>query len=450
MKRALILAGGYGKRMKSPTPKVLHEILGKKMIEWVIDAARIAGAEEIGIVVGHNAEEIKSILPDDVKVFLQEEQLGTANAVKCAQDFLQGTVAILYGDVPLITPKTIKKLFSSTADMAILTAEVPDSSGYGRIVRKNGKIEKIVEELEASKDVLNIKEVNSGIYVFKAKALKYALDAIRPSKIKGEYYLTDAVEILLKSGYTVEGIQVSDYTEILGANTQKELSKLAELAKKRILDSLMENGVTVEDPRSVFIGPDAAVEAGSVIRPFTFIYGRSVVKSRAVIGPETTLIDTYVGERSRVVRSECEGARISEDVSVGPFSRLRPGTVLEKRVKVGNFVEVKKSHLEEGVKASHLTYLGDANIGTQTNIGAGTITCNYDGKKKNKTYVGEKAFIGSNTSLVAPVKVGKGALVGAGSVITEDVPPFALALGRARQVNKMEWVLKKREEENEK
>ncbi len=449
MKKALILAGGYGKRMKSPTPKVLHEILGKKMLNWVIDAARGAGAEEIGVVVGHGANEVEKILPKDVKIFIQESQLGTADAVKSAWDFLEGMVVVLYGDVPLIRQSTIEKLLASAADMTVLTAKMPDPRGYGRIVRRNGKIEKIVEELEANESVLKIDEINSGIYAFNAEALKLSLKEIKPSRTKGEYYLTDAVEVLLKSGYKVEDIELSDFSEISGANTQKELSELIAFAKRRILDDLMDNGVTVEDPTSVFVGPDASIEAGAILKPFTFIYGKSVVKSKAIIGPQTTLVDTFVGERSKVVRSECERAHISEDTSVGPFSRLRPEAFLGRRVKVGNFVEVKKSRLEEGVKASHLTYLGDASIGSGTNVGAGTITCNYDGKKKHETFIGENAFIGSNTALVAPVKVGKGALVGAGSVITNDVPPFSLALGRARQVNKNGWVLKKREEENE-
>ncbi|WP_036221934.1 bifunctional UDP-N-acetylglucosamine diphosphorylase/glucosamine-1-phosphate N-acetyltransferase GlmU [Mesoaciditoga lauensis] len=450
MKRVLILAGGLGKRMRSPKPKVLHEILEKPLISWVIDAASAAGITKIGVVLGHNSEEVQNVLPTGVEVYIQSKQLGTADAVKCARNFLDGKVVVLYGDAPLIKPETIKRLASSEADMSILTAKVSDPTGYGRIVRENGRISKIVEQADANEETLKINEINSGMYAFKSEALKFALDKIKSSNKKGEYYLTDAVEILLNNDYKVDTIEVEDSQEILGANTQRELANLAKIARERILDDLMEKGVTIEDPTSTFIGPDVNVEAGVIVKPFTFIYGKTTIESESVIGPQTTLRDTFVGRNSYVVRSECEGADISNGCGVGPFSRLRPGTRLEKNVKIGNFVEVKNSHIFEGVKAQHLTYLGDATVEENTNIGAGTITCNYDGIRKNKTFIGKNAFIGSNTALVAPVEIGEGALIGAGSVITENVPSFALALGRARQVNKEKWVLKKMEENHEK
>jgi bifunctional UDP-N-acetylglucosamine pyrophosphorylase/glucosamine-1-phosphate N-acetyltransferase len=449
MNKVLILAGGLGKRMHSPKPKVLHEMLEKPLIRWVTDAALTVGITEIGVVLGHGLEEVKKALPENVKIYIQPNQLGTADAVKCAEEFLSGKIVVLYGDAPLIRAETIKKLLQSEADMNILTAKVYDPSGYGRIVRKNGKISKIVEEADADEETLKINEINSGMYSFKSDALKFALERIKPSNKKGEYYLTDAVEILLANGYEVNTVEVENSWEILGANTQKELAQLAKIAKDHILDEFMEKGVTIEDPSSTFIGPDADIESGVVIKPFTFIYGKTSIKSGAIIGPQTTLKDTFVGRNTYVIRSECESAHISDECGVGPFSRLRPGARLEKKVKVGNYVEVKNSHLLEGVKAQHLTYLGDATVGENTNIGAGTITCNYDGVKKNKTFIGKNAFIGSNTALVAPVKVGQGALIGAGSVITKEVPPFALALGRARQVNKEKWVLKKMEEKSQ-
>ncbi len=450
MNRVLILAGGLGKRMHSPKPKVLHEILEKPLIKWVIDSAMSAGIAKIGVVVGHGSEEVRKTLDKDIEVYLQPQQLGTADAVKCAQSFLNGKVVVLYGDAPLIKADTIRKLISSKADMSVLTAKVANPHGYGRIVRKNGKIFKIVEEVDADEEVKKINEINSGMYAFESEALKFALSKIKPSNKKGEYYLTDAVEILLKNGYEVDTVEVNDPNEILGANTQKELAELFKIAREDILDKLMENGVTVEDPSSTFIGPDVKIEAGVTVKPFTFIYGKSSIETGSVIGPQTTLRDTFVGRNTYVIRSECEGAYISNECKVGPFSRLRPGAKLEEKVKIGNFVEVKNSHLFEEVKAQHLTYLGDATVEERTNIGAGTITCNYDGVKKNKTFIGKNSFIGSNTALVAPVKIGEGALIGAGSVITEDVPPFALALGRARQVNKEKWVLKKMEENHEK
>ena len=449
MNKALILAGGLGKRMNSPRPKVVHEILGKPLINWVIDAARAAGIDEIGVVIGHGADDVRDKLPNDVKVYVQHQQLGTADAVKSAIDFLDGRVMILYGDAPLVSPSTIKRLLDSEADMSVLTSKVKNPKGYGRIVKEDGKISKIIEDSDASDEELKIREINSGMYAFRSDALKHALFNIKPNNKKGEYYLTDAVSILLKDGKIVDTVEIEDETEILGANSQKELSSLFQIAKEKILDRLMNAGVTIEDPSSTFVGPDAQIEAGTILKPFTFVYGKSVVASNAIIGPQTTLLNTFVDKESVVLRSECDGANIGKRCSIGPFSRLRPGTRLENSVKIGNFVEVKNSHLFNGVKAQHLTYLGDATVGEETNVGAGTITCNYDGIKKNKTVIGKHAFIGSNCALVAPVKIGEKALIGAGSVITEDVPAYALALGRARQKNKEGWVLKKMEENRE-
>ncbi len=450
MKKALILAGGLGKRMHSPRPKVLHEILGKPIVRWVIDAAKKAGADEIGVVVGHGGKSVRDILESDVKVYFQADQLGTADAVKSAMEFLEGRVAVLYGDAPLVKPSTVRRLLENKADMTVLTAVLGKPDGYGRIVRKDGKILKIVEDSDATVDELRIREVNSGMYAFNAEALKFALNRITPNNQKGEYYLTDAVDILLKENKRVDAIKTENESEILGANTQEELSTLFKIAREEILVSLMNSGVTIEDPMSTFVGPDTHIEPGVILKPFTFIYGNSFIASNVVIGPETTLIDTSVDEKSVIYRSECNGAKIGKNCSVGPFSRLRPGAILEDGVKVGNYVEVKNSHLFESVKAQHLTYLGDATVGMGTNVGAGTITCNYDGKRKNKTTIGKNVFIGSNSALVAPVEVGNNALIGAGSVITSNVPAYALALGRARQINKEGWVLKKMEANDEK
>lgn len=429
--------------MRSSKPKVLHEILGKTLLNWVIDSARLAGMDEIGVVVGHSSEIVRPFIPDDVKVYVQEKQLGTADAVRSASEFIGGRIVILYGDAPLVRPQTVSRLMDSDADMNVLTAEAEDPGGYGRIVRRNGAISRIVEDADANPEELKIREINSGMYSFRAEALAEALEKIENDNAKGEFYLTDAVDILLKSGKRVETTKVEDPREILGVNTQKELAAIGRMARERILGELMDSGVIVEDPSATYVGPDSRIEPGAVLKPFTFVYGKCSIESGAVIGPSTTLTGTSVGRNGSVIRSECEDAKIGEGCSVGPFSRLRPGAVLERTVKIGNYVEVKNSHLYEGVKAQHLTYLGDAEIGGNTNVGAGTITCNYDGKKKSRTTVGKDVFIGSNSALVAPVSIGDGALVGAGSVITEDVPAYALALGRARQTVKAEWVLKK-------
>ncbi len=446
MNKALILAGGLGKRMNTPKPKVVHEVLGKPLINWVIDAARSAGADEIGVVIGHSAEEIYPFLKD-VKIFIQKEQLGTADAVKSALPFLNGRILILYGDMPLISAEILKKLFDSKADLAILTALLPNPFGYGRILRKKGKVERIVEETDATDEIKSIKEVNSGVYAFNSEALLYALEKIKNDNKKGEYYLTDSIEILANSDFEVEAIETTDPNIVMGVNTQRELSALIKRAREIVNFALMDSGVTIEDPDTTFIGPDVRIEAGVTVKPFTFIYGKTEISSGSTVGPYTTILDCKIGRKSSVISSDCNGAVIGENCSIGPFSRLRPGTVIENNVKVGNYVEVKNSHLFDNVKAQHLTYLGDATVGENTNVGAGTITCNYDGVKKNQTFIGKNAFIGSNTALVAPITIGDNAFVGAGSTITEDVPPNALALGRARQVNKEDWVKRRKSDE---
>ncbi|MCL4408193.1 MAG: bifunctional UDP-N-acetylglucosamine diphosphorylase/glucosamine-1-phosphate N-acetyltransferase GlmU [Thermotogae bacterium] len=449
MKKVLILAAGLGKRMNSPRPKVVHEVLGKPLLNWTIDVAKEAKTDEIGVVLGHGAELVYPLIPSDVKIFIQESQVGTANAVKAAKNFLNGKVVILYGDVPLISSEVVNFLFESKANMTILTAILETPFGYGRIVRKDGKVIKIVEENDATDDIRKIKEINSGIYAFDSESLVYALDRIKNNNKKGEYYLTDAVEILLAGGYVVETVQVKNPNSVLGVNTQKELATLIKNVKDDINNALMDAGVTIEEPQTTFVGPDVIVESGAVLKPFTFIYGKSRISSNASIGPATTIVDCTVGNNTFVIRSDCSGSVIGNNCSIGPFSRLRPGTFIEDNVKIGNYVEVKNSHLSKGVKSQHLTYLGDATIGEDTNIGAGTITCNYDGIRKNKTFIGKNVFVGSNTALVAPVKVGDGALIGAGSTITDDVPAYALALGRAKQLNKEEWVLKKRRDSSD-
>ncbi|MGC9219393.1 MAG: NTP transferase domain-containing protein, partial [Athalassotoga sp.] len=291
MKKVLILAAGLGKRMNSPRPKVVHEVLGKPLLNWTIDVAKEAKADEIGVVLGHGAELVYPLIPSDVKVFIQESQLGTADAVKAAKNFLNGKVVILYGDVPLISGEVVSSLFESKANMTILTAILETPFGYGRIVREDGKVIKIVEENDATDDIRKIKEINSGIYAFDSESLVYALDRIKNNNKKGEYYLTDAVEILLAGGYAVETVQVKNSNSVLGVNTQKELATLIKNVKDDINDALMDAGVTIEDPQTTFVGPDVIVESGAVLKPFTFIYGKSRISSNASIGPETTIVD---------------------------------------------------------------------------------------------------------------------------------------------------------------
>lgn len=442
--KVLILAAGLGKRMKSKYPKVVHKILGKPMINWVVDLGKKFG--EVGVVVGHKAEIVKSYLPQDVKTYLQEPQLGTGHAVMCAKEFIvsEDDILILYGDVPLLKPETIEKLAQThektNADVTVLTFIADDPTGYGRIIRNGEKI-RIVEHKDANEEQLKIKEVNSGIYVFSGKFLLENLDKLSNNNAQGEYYLTDLVEMASK----VETVLLDDPVQVSGVNDRVQLAQLESVAKERILKELMLSGVTVVDPASTFVGPDVKIGIDTIIHPFTILEGNITIGEDCEIGPYTRIKDSKIGNNVKVVRSEIEGAIIEDNVSVGPFARLREGTFLKQNVKIGNFVETKKSVIGKNSKAQHLTYLGDATIGEDVNIGAGTITCNYDGYKKYPTSIGDGAFIGSNSSLVAPVKIGKGAIVGAGSVITEDVPDDALALGRARQVIKENWAKMKRE-----
>ena len=443
--KVLILAAGLGKRMKSKYPKVVHKILGKPMINWVVDLAKNFG--EVGVVVGHRAEVVKGYLPDDVKTYLQEPQLGTGHAVMCAKEFISENedLLVLYGDVPLLSKETIEMLRNEHEEknnqVTVLTFIAENPAGYGRIVRTDGKI-RIVEDKDASEEEKKINEVNSGIYIFSGKFLLENIENLKNNNAQGEYYLTDLVGMAER----VSTVLLEDILEVSGVNDRVQLAELESIARERILKKLMLSGVTIVDPVSTFIGPDVEIGMDTIVHPFTIIEGKTKIGEDCEIGPYTHIADSTIGKNVKVIRSEVEKSIIEDDVSVGPFSRLREGTVLKEKVKIGNFVETKKSIIGKNSKAQHLTYLGDATVGENVNVGAGTITCNYDGYKKYKTFIGDGAFIGSNSSLVAPVKIGKGAITGAGSVITEDVPDDALALGRARQVIKEGWAMKKREE----
>lgn len=444
--KTLILAAGLGKRMKSKYPKVVHPILGKPMITWVVETAKSFG--KVGIVLGHKAELVKQVLPEDVEIFIQNEQLGTGHAVMCAKDFIDENddLLILYGDVPFISKDTLNKLIdehkNKNNEVTILTAIIDDPSGYGRIVRDEmGKI-RIVEDKDANNEIKQIKEINSGIYVFNGNFIKKNLDNLNNKNAQGEYYLTDIISFANR----VSTIVVEDIFEITGINNRVQLSEVEKEMRKRINRKLMFEGVRIIDPETVYIDPDVQIGRDTTIHPFTFIEGKTVIGEDCEIGPMTRIKDSKIGNNVKVIRSEVEKAIIEDNVSVGPFSRLREGTHLKSKVKIGNFVETKKTIVGENSKAQHLTYLGDSKIGKNVNVGAGTITCNYDGKNKHKTFIDDDAFIGSNSSLVAPLKIGKNSIVGAGSVITDDVPDNSLALGRAKQIVKENWVKMKRED----
>jgi bifunctional UDP-N-acetylglucosamine pyrophosphorylase/glucosamine-1-phosphate N-acetyltransferase len=440
----LILAAGEGTRMRSDVPKVLHPLCGRPMIEWPIAAAREAGAGRVVVVDGPDRA-LVGALPEGVEVAIQEEPNGTGDAVRSAAGQIgEGdTVLVLYGDVPLITAEAIEALAraheESGAAATMATMELEDPSGYGRVVRDaQGGVERVVETKspgDATAQEEAIREVNTGIYAFAGGDLLSALDALTSDNAQGELYLPDVLPRLRADGKAIAAHHVTDSTLTLGVNTRVELARVRRLAQERIHRAHGLAGVTIVDPASTLI--DAGVEIGrdTIVEPGTFLRGATRIGERCEIGPLSTLIDTTVGDEARIVHSYVHGAELGSGVAVGPFAYLRPQARLRDRAKAGTFVEIKNSDVGEGTKVPHLSYIGDADIGAGSNIGAGTITANYDGANKHRTTIGDNVKVSVHTSFVAPVTVGDGAYTGAGSVITEDVPPKALGIARERQRN---------------
>jgi len=428
----IIMAAGKGKRMKSNLPKVLHNLAGKPILNYVSDTVSQLEAKRKILVVGYKGDKIRELIGDKIEFVEQKEQLGTAHAVLQTEKLLsgfKGDVLILSGDVPFLTVKTLKGLLkyhqNNNFCCTLLSTILKNPKGYGRIIRdKKGELKGIIEEVDLSPEKKKITEINSGIYCFNKEKLFQALEKVTKDNKQGEYYLTDTVKILLGEGLTIGNIIVKDYSEILGINNRLDLTDASQKVYQKTLQDLMLQGVTVVDPNSTFI--EQGVKIGQV-------------------GPYSHLIDADIGKGVKVWASIIESSIVKEGAKIGPYAHLRPETVVEKGAKIGNFVELKKTIVGEGSKASHLTYLGDATIGKKVNIGAGTITCNYDGEKKNKTIIEDGVFIGSNNSLVAPVKLGKDSYTGAGSTITEDVPAENLAIARSRQKNISGWQKKKKE-----
>ncbi|WP_068549763.1 bifunctional UDP-N-acetylglucosamine diphosphorylase/glucosamine-1-phosphate N-acetyltransferase GlmU [Thermosulfidibacter takaii] len=437
MVSAVVLAAGEGKRMKSKIPKVLHRIGDKALIDCVLEKVREV-ADQLVVVVGHGADKVMEYLQGRYKevVFAhQKKQLGTAHAVQVAIKKVKGDkVFVLPGDMPLIRPQSLKKVLQevdSGADMAVLVCEHEDPTGYGRVITNKGRILKIVEEVDATEDEKKIKLTNTGVYCFKIEALEKYLPLIKNDNKKGEFYLTDIVEIVNDKGGVVKAVMGEEF-EGFGVNTRKQLAEAYKIMARNKVEYLLENGVTVYAPETVFISEEVEIGQDTVIYPYVFITGETVIGNNCTIGPFCMIRDCKIGDSVRInEHSVMEGAVIESEVTVGPFARLREGTVLKSNSRVGNFVEVKKSVIGEWSKANHLAYIGDATVGKGVNIGAGTITCNYDGVKKHPTVIEDGVFIGSDTQLVAPVRVGAGSLVGAGSTITKDIPPDSLAITRA-------------------
>jgi bifunctional UDP-N-acetylglucosamine pyrophosphorylase/glucosamine-1-phosphate N-acetyltransferase len=441
--------------MKSRTPKVLHELCGRTLVDHMLTAARGLAPERLIIVIGHERERMREHLAatgHDALPVVQQEQRGTGHAVRMVIEEvgpIDGTVLVTYGDTPLLRTETLAELLAAHAEqgnaVTVLTAEVPDPSGYGRILRDpSGAVLRIVEEKDASPEERAINEMNSGVYAFDGRLLADAVKRISTANVQGEEYLTDVLSILREDGHRVGAFVAGDYVEVEGVNDRTQLAFAGRVLNARLLREHMRAGVTVIDPESTWIDVGVTLEADAVILPGTQLHGRTSIAAGARIGPATTLTDTEVGEDAVVRNSVCEGAVIGPETAVGPYTYLRPGTILARKAKAGAHVEMKNARIGEGTKVPHLTYVGDATIGAGSNIGAATIFVNYDGVAKNHTTVGDHAFVGCDTMLVAPVTIGDGAYTAAGSTITNDVPPGAMGVARERQRTIEGWVARKR------
>jgi bifunctional UDP-N-acetylglucosamine pyrophosphorylase/glucosamine-1-phosphate N-acetyltransferase len=444
---ALLLAAGQGTRMKSDMPKVLHPLCGKPMIWHVLRALKSAATEKPVVIVGYGADQVKAYLGDSAECVLQEPQLGTGHAVMQAESLLRDRtdyVIVAYADMPLLRGEAFNRLIETqrhnSGPLTLVTAIADDPRGFGRILRKpDGTVEAIVEELDATHEQRRIKELNVGAYCFKAEWLWDALHHIRQNPKKGEYYLTDMVELAAKDGLPVQAVIQHNLAEIIGINTRVHLSEAEAAMRVRINREHMLDGVSMINPASAYIDAGVKIGKDTTILPNTSVYGDTEIGEGNLIGPNTIIRDSKIGNRCKILASVIEGAVIEDDVDMGPYSRLRRGAHLKSHVHMGNFGEVKDSTLHQGVKMGHFSYIGNAIIGANTNIGAGTITANYDGEKKNTTEIGEDAFIGSDTMLVAPLKLGDGARTGAGAVVTKNVPEDTLVVGMpARAIRKVE------------
>ena len=453
--QALILAAGKGTRMKSAKPKVLHPVLGVPLLEHVFRAVHAVGADPVTVVVGHGAEAVEAAFSGRGLHFVrQDPPLGTGHAVQAARDRIaaqpDGTLLVVNGDLPLLRAETLATLLQDhrTARPAatLLTAVLPDAGAYGRVVRDAaGEVRAIVEAKDATTEERAINEINVGIYAFDPAVLLEVLGGLQPQNAQGEYYLTDVVGLLRSAGRAVRAVATGDPREGLGVNTHAELAEATKVLRTRRAAALMDAGVSIEDPETTHVGLDVTVEPDVILRPFTMLEGLTIVRTGASVGPYSRLQDVELGPGAQVL-DHCllRQCVVGPGASIGPFAHIRPESRIGARAKVGNFVELKKTDLGEGSKAPHLSYVGDAKVGPSVNIGAGTITCNYDGTHKHVTRIEAGAFIGSDTTLVAPVTIGEGAYVAAGSAITEDVPAGALALGRARQHVKPGWARERR------
>ncbi len=443
---AIVLAAGKSTRMKSNLAKVLHPIMGKPMLAYVLDTLQELGLAKVMVVVGHQAEAVQARFADyAVDFVIQEPQLGTGHAVQMAAAAMDGrfpTVVVLCGDVPLLAGETIRQLLqhhlTSGAVATVLTVELPEPGSYGRIVKdERGQVLKIVEARDASPAELSIREINTGVYCFQFAFLKEALQTLRPDNDQGELYLTDVIAAARSRHLPVASLLTTDQESFQGINTRVELAAVTARVRQQINERHLLAGVTLIDPHTTYIEADVTIGPDTIVYPNCYVQGQTSIGEGCLLEPNVKISDSRIGNRVTIkMGTVIAESRVADEVQLGPYAHLRPLSDIREKAKVGNFVETKKTVLHAGAKANHLTYLGDAEVGANVNVGAGTITCNYDGKHKYQTTIGPGAFIGSNTALVAPVTIGAGAYVGAGSVITEDVPPHTLAIARGRQVIK--------------
>lgn len=452
-KAAVILAAGRGTRMKSTLPKVLHAVAGLPMALYPARLAKALGCEPTVLVVGHEAGAVKAALAgEDLFFALQQEQLGTGHALLCAREQLAdftGTLLLLCGDVPLLRAETLERLLAfhqaQAATVTVLTAEMADPYGYGRIVRDGEEVLRIVEEKDASLKEKGIREINTGIYAFEAPFVFEALGQVGRDNAQGEYYLTDVLALARAAGRKVCALTAGDAEETMGINDRVQLAQAGLLMRRRINAALMRSGVTLVDPETTYIEPQVRIGEDTVVHPGVHLRGATVIGRDCLIEPGATITDSVLADRVHVkAGSVIEGSEIGAVSVIGPMAHLRPGTILAGENKIGNFVETKKARLGRKSQASHLTYIGDSEVGERVNFGCGTITCNYDGVSKHQTTIGDDVFIGSDVQFIAPVTIGSGSLIGAGSTITQDVPADALALSRCEQKNIEGWAAKKR------
>jgi bifunctional UDP-N-acetylglucosamine pyrophosphorylase/glucosamine-1-phosphate N-acetyltransferase len=449
-KCAIILAAGQGKRIKSNLPKVLHKVAGKEMVNHVIDTIRSAGINDVNVIIGKGAELVKEKTTSrEVSYSMQLEQLGTGHAVKCAKDFFKdkdGVVAVFTGDAPLITNCTVENLIETHIKennyATLLTSVINDPSGYGRIIRSTEGVEKIVEHKDCNEAELKVNEINAGMYCFDIQSLSEALEKLSNENAQGEYYLTDIIEIF-KSENKKIGAMITEFEQTIGVNSRVELAKVENILRDRINKFHMDNGVTLIDPNSTYIGADVSIGQDTIIYPGNYIEGNAVIGEECILYPNSRISNSTIGNGVEIQSSVIIDSTIGNETTVGPFAYIRPESKIGSKVRIGDFVEIKKSTIDDNTKVSHLTYIGDAEVGKNCNFGCGTVVVNYDGKNKHKTIIGDNSFIGCNTNLVSPVEVKNNTYIAAGSTITKEVPEGNLAIARAKQTNIEGWVDKK-------